>query len=141
MSEKLQTTQDTDNKKPEKKSLAEKDLSSANVCKVLKTIINATIYDEDDIKKKNGDTYIDLCYDTRRATEYTVDRIRERFPDNVLIKGTKIYILSNNNRRYIEYDKRNKTSIKAHRRDQQSRESTPGDETDTDGRKQSAILL
>jgi hypothetical protein len=133
--------QDTDARQPEKKTKIEKDLSTANVRKVLKTIISATIYDEDDIKKKDGDTYIDLCYDTRRATEYIVDRIRERFPDNMLIKGTKIYILSNKNRRNFEYNKRNKTSIKAHRRDQQSRESTPRDEADTDGREQSAIFL
>jgi len=141
MSEKLQMAQDTDVRQPEKKTKVEKDLSTANVFKVLKNLIRSTVYDEEDLKKKDGNIYINLCYDTRIATEYFIDRIRERFPDNVVIKGTKIFIILNKNRRHFEYDKRNKTSIKTHRWDQQSREGASGDETHTNGREQPAILL
>ena len=115
MSKKLQMPQvHTEDTGPDKKDLSVKDLSRANILKVIRDLLKFTVYDEEDIKVRGNEITINLCYDTKNSTDTYIEKLKERFPKNICVKNTQIKILIHN-KNGSSCDKRKKHTIQENR--------------------------
>jgi hypothetical protein len=124
------TLQKIDTTDIEKYSIAVKNLSASSILTALKNLLCKSVYEDGDFRVRDGKVYVDLCYDAKGVSDYYKMKIREMFPDNALIKGTKIVIQIKHQKGTL-HEKSNGVSIKKDRRAGESKKSSARDANDT----------
>lgn len=114
----------------EKNSIVVKNLSATGILTALKNLLCKSVYEDGDFRIRDGKVYVDLCYDAKSVSDHYKLKIREMFPDNTSIKGTKIVIQIKHQKGTL-HEKNNGVSIKKDRWIGESKESSARDAGDT----------